>query len=96
MHGPRRRRRPHGVVRYPRRAAVKGGVRTSVVRQDSQAKFKGAQAKAAKVGIENLTKEDMDGLNYAQLKQLSVGASIHSRKLCSIFAAAPCAGAFPA
>jgi hypothetical protein len=54
----------------PHRAAVKGGVRTSAVRQDSQAKFKGAQAKATKVGVENLTKEHMDGLNYARLKQL--------------------------
>lgn len=58
------------MARFPRRAAVKGGVRTSAVRQDSQAKFKGAQAKATKVGVENLTKEDMDGLNYARLKQL--------------------------
>jgi hypothetical protein len=35
-----------------------------------QAKFKAAQAKAAKVGVENLSKEDVDGLNLAQLKEL--------------------------
>ena len=72
MHGPRRRRRrpPTWCGALPPSGAVKGGVRTSAVRQDSQAKFKGAHAKAAKVGVENLTKEDMDGLNYAQLKQL--------------------------
>jgi hypothetical protein len=58
------------VARFPPFGRGKGGVRTSAVRQDSQAKFKAAQAKAAKVGVENVTKEDIDGLNYAQLKQL--------------------------
>ena len=33
-------------------------------------KFKAAQAKATKVGVENLTKEDIDGLSSAQLKEL--------------------------
>ena len=59
----------------PRWAATKGEARASAaaasaVDQDPQAKFKAAQAKSAKVGVENLTKEDIDGLNYAQLKQL--------------------------
>ena len=41
-----------------------------MVKQDPQAKFLAAQAKAAKVGVENLSKEDVDGLNLAQLKEL--------------------------
>jgi hypothetical protein len=53
----------------PRWAAVKGKDRT-VVKQDPQAKFKAAKAKAAKVGVENLSKEDVDGLSLAQLKEL--------------------------
>ena len=61
----------HMVWRTSKRwAAVKTGARTSAVGQDSQAKFKAAQAKAAKVGVENLTKDDIDGLNVAQLKEL--------------------------
>jgi hypothetical protein len=48
-------------------AEVKTGARNG---QDSQAKFKAAQAKAAKLGVENLTKEDVDGLTVAQLKEL--------------------------
>jgi len=48
-------------------AEVKTGARDG---QDSQAKFKAAQAKAAKLGVENLTKEDVDGLTVAQLKEL--------------------------
>jgi hypothetical protein len=53
----------------PRWAAVTGKDGT-LVTQDPQAKFKAAQAKAAKVGVENLSKEDLDGLNPAQLKEL--------------------------
>jgi hypothetical protein len=53
----------------PRWAAVKTGARTSA-KKDQQTKFKAAQAKAAKVGVENLTKDDIDGLNDAQLKEL--------------------------
>ena len=41
-----------------------------MVKQDPQAKFKRARAKAAKVGVENLSKEDVDGLTPAQLKEL--------------------------
>jgi hypothetical protein len=36
----------------------------------ADAKFIAAQAKAAKVGVENLTKEDIDGLSDTQVKQL--------------------------
>jgi hypothetical protein len=53
----------------PRWAAILGNDRT-VIEQDPQAKFKAAQAKAAKVGLENLSEEDVDGLNPAQLKEL--------------------------
>ncbi len=61
---------PHQVWRAsPRWAAVKGKDRT-LVKQDPQAKFKAAQEKAAKVGVENLSKEDLDGLNLAQIKEL--------------------------
>jgi hypothetical protein len=41
-----------------------------LVKQGPQDKFKAAQAKAAKVGVENLSEEDVDGLNPAQLKEL--------------------------
>jgi hypothetical protein len=45
-------------------------IRTDNVEQELVAKFKAAQAKATKVGVENLTKEDIDGLSSAQLKEL--------------------------
>jgi hypothetical protein len=38
--------------------------------QKAEAKFKAAQAKAKHEGVENLTQEDIEGLSYAQLKQL--------------------------
>jgi hypothetical protein len=53
----------------PRWAAIMGNDRT-VIEQDPQAKFKAAQAKTAKVGLENLSEEDLDGLDLAQLKEL--------------------------
>ena len=43
---------------------------TDKVEQELVVKFKAAQAKATKVGVENLTKEDIDGLSSAQLKEL--------------------------
>jgi hypothetical protein len=51
-------------------AVIKTEPRSSAVEQASQAKFKAAQAKAAKVGVEHLTNEDIDGLNATQLKEL--------------------------
>jgi hypothetical protein len=54
----------------PRWATVKREANTGVVKQDQQAKFKDAQAKAAEVGVENLTKEDIEGLTLAEVKQL--------------------------
>jgi hypothetical protein len=37
---------------------------------EEAAKFKAAQERAAKVGVENLTKKDIDGLSYEQIKEL--------------------------
>jgi hypothetical protein len=37
---------------------------------DPSAKFKAAKTKAAKVGIENLSDEDVKGLSRAQLREL--------------------------
>jgi hypothetical protein len=54
----------------PRWAAVKEKRPTSAVKRDPQAKFKAAQVKAAEVGVENLTKDDIDGLDLAQIKEL--------------------------
>jgi hypothetical protein len=45
-------------------------IRTDNVEPELVVKFKAAQAKATKVGVENLTKEDIDGLSSAQLKEL--------------------------
>lgn len=53
----------------PRWIAITGNDRT-VIQQDPQSKFEAAQAKAAKVGVENLSEEDLDGLTIAQLKEL--------------------------
>jgi hypothetical protein len=55
------------------RAAVKKKTHTSATstaKPDPLAKFKAAQAKAAKVGVENLTKEDIEGLTSAQITEL--------------------------
>jgi hypothetical protein len=57
----------------PSRAAVKKKTHTSATstaKPDPLAKFKAAQAKAAKVGVENLTKEDIEGLTSAQITEL--------------------------
>lgn len=51
-------------------AVIKPEPRAGGVAPASQAKFKAAQAKAAKVGVEHLTNEDIDGLNATQLKAL--------------------------
>ena len=54
----------------PRWATAKSKANIGVVKRDTQAKFKEVQAKAAEVGVENLTNEDIDGLNLAEVKQL--------------------------
>ena len=50
-------------VRKPQKAL-------DVVGQEAEAKFKAAQTKATKVGVENLTQRDIDGLSFEQIKQL--------------------------
>ena len=83
---PRRTRKSYGDHSYARSKAPspvaadgpQGGakqstpvkIRTGNVAQELEAKFKSAQAKATKVGVENLTKEDIDGLSSGQLKEL--------------------------
>jgi hypothetical protein len=54
----------------PSWAAVKKATRTSTAKPAPLAKFKAAQAKAAKVGVENLKKEDIEGLTQAQIAEL--------------------------
>ena len=50
-------------VRKPQKAL-------DVVGQEAEVKFKAAQAKAAKAGVENLTERDIEGLSFEQIKQL--------------------------
>jgi len=50
-------------VRKPQKAL-------DVVGQEAEGKFKAAQAKAARVGVENLTERDIEGLSFEQIKQL--------------------------
>jgi hypothetical protein len=65
---------PSPVAAYGPRPGAKQStpvkIRTDDVEQESVTKLKAAQAKATKVGVENLTKEDIDGLSSAQLKEL--------------------------
>jgi hypothetical protein len=82
-YGPPPPPRPHPrLIRPPHRAATQShAVPTSSGKpakaassptpaQKSDAKFKAAQAKAKRDGVENLTQEDIAGLSPAQLKQL--------------------------
>jgi hypothetical protein len=57
----------------PRWAAIKGTdalVDCGADCNDPQAKFKAAKAKAKKVGVENLSEDDVEGLSPAQLREL--------------------------
>ena len=60
-----RSKTPSPVAAYGPRPGAKQStpvkIRTDNVEQELVAKFKAAQAKATKVGVENLTKEDIDG-----------------------------------
>ena len=53
-----------------RSKAVKADVQPDAVEQKSEAKFRATQAKAEKLGVHKLTKQDIDGLSREQLKQL--------------------------
>jgi hypothetical protein len=46
------------------------GAQTGEVGQNEAVRFKAAEAKAKKVGVHNLTQEDIDGLTYEQIKEL--------------------------
>jgi hypothetical protein len=58
----------------PRWATIKSNAKreagTGTANQDAQSKLKLAQAKAEKIGVENLTSEDIAGLTAEQLKLL--------------------------
>jgi hypothetical protein len=57
----------------PRWATVKSNAKsegTGVAKRKPPDKFKLAQAKAAEVGVENLTAEDIEGLTSEQIKEL--------------------------
>ena len=73
-HSYARSKAPSPVAAYGPRPSAKQStrvkIRTGNVEQELEVKFKSAQAKATKVGVENLTKEDIDGLSSAQLKEL--------------------------
>ena len=62
-------------------------IRTDNVEQELVAKFKAAQAKATKVGVENLTKEDIDGL--APHSSRSLGGTKHHRSFLVPLGIAP-------
>ena len=69
-----RSKTPSPVAAYGLRPGAKQStpvkIRSDNVEPELVVKFKAAQAKATKVGVENLTKEDIDGLSSAQLKEL--------------------------
>lgn len=73
-HSYARSKAPSPVAAYGPRPSAKQStpvkIRTGNVEQELEVKFKSVQAKATKVGVENLTKEDIDGLSSAQLKEL--------------------------
>ena len=73
-HSYARSKTPSPVAAYGPRPGAKQStpvkIRTDNVEPELVVKFKAAQAKATKVGVENLTKEDIDGLSSAQLKEL--------------------------
>lgn len=58
----------------PRWATIKSNAKredhAGPAKRDAQSKLRLAQAKAAKVGVENLTGEDIEGLSSAELKEL--------------------------
>ena len=62
MHDPKRHRGPMPKAQSsPRRSEVKA------TKTDPEAKFKAVQVKAEKIGVENLTEDDVAGLSSAQL-----------------------------
>ena len=43
---------------------------SGTVEQETEAKFKAAEAKAKREGVDSLTREDIEGLSLEQLKEL--------------------------
>jgi hypothetical protein len=75
VHGPPRRTRNSYSDRSYARSKTPSpeaahAPRTDAVDQKSEATFRAAQAKAEKLGVHKLTKQDIDGLSREQLKQL--------------------------
>lgn len=52
------------------RSATPASVPSREVEQEGEAKFKAAEAKAKREGVEALTSEDIDGLSLEQIKKL--------------------------
>jgi hypothetical protein len=53
-----------------RSTTAKTAAATGAVKQDTDVKFKAAQAKAKRDGVQTLTQKDIEGLSYGQIKQL--------------------------
>ena len=53
-----------------RSTTAKTAAATGAVKQDSEVKFRAAQAKAKRDGVQTLTQKDIEGLSYGQIKQL--------------------------
>jgi hypothetical protein len=71
FHGPPRRMpKSYSDRSYPRSKTVRTEVLAGAVEQKSEAKFKAAQAKAQRDGVETLTQKDIEGLSLEQIKQL--------------------------
>jgi hypothetical protein len=71
---PRSNKPPHTAAngRQPglaRSTTAKTGTLTGA-EQKAEVKFKAAQAKTKRDGVQTLTREDIDGLSYEQIKQL--------------------------
>ena len=54
----------------PTNASVPSREGSDTVKQETEAKFKAAQAKAKREGVDSLTSEDIEGLGPEQLKEL--------------------------
>jgi hypothetical protein len=69
---PRSSTPPHAAAngQQPRSTMARTAAATSAVEQHSNVKFKAAQAKAKRDGVQTLTQKDIEGLSYEQIKQL--------------------------
>jgi hypothetical protein len=54
----------------PMNASVPSREGSKTVEQEAEAKFKAAEAKAKREGVDSLTSEDIEGLSPEQLKEL--------------------------